>query len=183
MEFFVKNSCRCPINIDRNNAFRTGVENLSDMTPRPGAKLCDDGSWRGGVRGVEEFLADVGFPRGSYHLVDGSGMSRGNRYRPSQLTALLRHMFFHRWGSQFLKTFPYSGEHGLKWAGRLTKPPYLGNVIAKTGSLNGVSTLSGYAKARSGKVYAFSILCNPTRANWRAEKVQDRIVRALIDHG
>ncbi|MEE8526129.1 MAG: D-alanyl-D-alanine carboxypeptidase/D-alanyl-D-alanine-endopeptidase, partial [Thermoanaerobaculia bacterium] len=58
-----------------------------------GAKLCDDGSWPGGVRVVEEFLAEVGFPHGSYHLADGSGMSRGNRFSPSQLTALLRHMF------------------------------------------------------------------------------------------
>ncbi len=147
-----------------------------------GARLCGDGSWPGGIRAVEEFLAGVGIADG-YRLADGSGMSRNNLFTPTQLTSLLRHMFFHRWGSEFLKTFPYSGEVGLKWARRLAQPPYLGNVIAKTGSLNGVSTLSGYAKASSGRVYAFSILCNSTRANWRAEKAQNQIVRALIDHG
>jgi D-alanyl-D-alanine carboxypeptidase len=47
----------------------------------------------------------------------------------------------------------------------------------------GVSTLSGYAKAESGKIYAFSILCNRSRSNWQARKAQDAIVRALIDHG
>jgi D-alanyl-D-alanine carboxypeptidase/D-alanyl-D-alanine-endopeptidase (penicillin-binding protein 4) len=148
-----------------------------------GARLCDDGSWAGGVRAVTEFLAEVGFPEGSYRLADGSGMSRNNRFSPAQVTALLRHMFFHRWGSQYLKTFPHSGERDLKWARRLAKPPYLGNVLAKTGWLSGVSTLSGYAKARSGKVYAFSILCNSARTKWQAEKAQDRIVQALIDHG
>ena len=56
-------------------------------------------------------------------------------------------------------------------------------MLAKTGTLNGVSTLSGYAKARSGKLYAFSILCNRTASNGRAKRAQDKIVRALIDHG
>ena len=46
------------------------------------------------------------------------------------------------------------------WKRRLAAPPYRGNVFAKTGTLNGVSALSGYAKAVSGKSYAFSILIN-----------------------
>jgi D-alanyl-D-alanine carboxypeptidase/D-alanyl-D-alanine-endopeptidase (penicillin-binding protein 4) len=59
--------------------------------------------------------------------------------------------------------------------------PYRGNVLAKTGTLNGVSALSGYAKAVSGKSYAFSILLNKTRGD--AHGAQDRIVMALIDNG
>ena len=58
-----------------------------------------------------------------------------------------------------------------------------GNVFAKTGTINGVSTLSGYAKAVSGKVYAFSILFNQVRSNAGAHAAQDRIVAALIDRG
>ena len=65
----------------------------------------------------------------------------------------------------------------------MAEPPYLGNIFAKTGSLNGVSTLTGYAKARSGKVYAFSILFNQTRWNWKAKRSQDEILRALVDKG
>ena len=60
-------------------------------------------------------------------------------------------------------------------------PPYRGNVFAKTGTLEGVSALSGYAKAVSGKSYAFSILLN--RVNGDAHGAQDRIVMALIDNG
>jgi D-alanyl-D-alanine carboxypeptidase/D-alanyl-D-alanine-endopeptidase (penicillin-binding protein 4) len=78
---------------------------------------------------------------------------------------------------------PYSGEPELRWSKRLAEPPYRGNVFAKTGTLNGVSALSGYAKGKSGRLYAFSILCNRTRSNWEAVRVQDRIVRALIDQG
>ncbi|HEV3076533.1 MAG TPA: D-alanyl-D-alanine carboxypeptidase, partial [Thermoanaerobaculia bacterium] len=66
---------------------------------------------------------------------------------------------------------------------RMTRPPYRGNVFAKTGTIEGVSALSGYAKAASGKVYAFSILINRARDVWQARQAQDRIVMALIDHG
>ena len=76
-----------------------------------------------------------------------------------------------------------SGEEGLAWQRRLATPPYRGNVFAKTGTLRGVSTLSGYARAVSGKVYAFSILLNQVRSGTDARAAQDRIVRALIDRG
>ena len=147
-----------------------------------GARLCGDGSWNGGIRAVEEFLAEVDVKSG-YNLADGSGMSRQNRFTPRHLTTLLRHMYHHPHGAEYLRTLPYSGERDLKWEDRLASPPYLGNVMAKTGYLNGVSTLSGYVKARSGKVYAFSLLLNGIKSKWKAERAQDRIVRAVVDHG
>ncbi len=146
-----------------------------------GARLCGEGTWSQGRQAVEEFLTEIGVAAGTYQLADGSGMSRNNRFSAHQLILLLRHMFTHRWGAEFLASLPYSGEPDLRWEKRLATPPYRGNVLAKTGSLSGVSTLSGYAKARSGKVYAFSILCN--KANGGARLTQDRILRALIDHG
>jgi len=148
-----------------------------------GAELCGEGSWEAGRMVVEEFLERVEISEGSYHLADGSGMSRQNRFTARQITSLLRFMYFHARGRDYLLTLPYSGEPGLKWERRLAEPPYRGNVFAKTGSLLGVSTLSGYIKARSGKIYAFSILCNRTRSNWQAQKAQDQIVRAVVDFG
>lgn len=149
-----------------------------------GHELCGEGSWPSGRSAVEEFLrVDLGLPDGSYSLADGSGMSRENRFTPRQLTTLLAHMFGHRWSREFLRTLPYSGQEDLRWERRLAEEPYRGNVFAKTGGLNGVSTLSGYAKARSGRLYAFSILCNETRSNGDAMRAQDAIVRALVDRG
>ena len=148
-----------------------------------GAELCGEGSWAEGRRAVEEFLGEVGLDAGSYRLADGSGMSRNNRFTPRQLTGLLRHMFFHPWGREYVQTLPFSGEVDLRWERRLSEGPYRGNVMAKTGYLNGVTALSGYAKARSGKIYAFSILSNRIRGKSVANAAEDRIVRALIDHG
>ena len=148
-----------------------------------GAVFCGEGSWEKGTQVVEEFLEGKGISDGRIQLADGSGMSRESVASPEQVTELLRHMFHHRWGREFTLTLPHSGEEGLRWEKRLADTPYRGNVFAKTGSLNGVSTLSGYAKALSGKLYAFSILCNGTRGNWGAKKAQDDIVKALVDHG
>ncbi len=148
-----------------------------------GARNCGRGTWAGGLAVEHEFLAEAGIAEGTYRLADGSGMSRGNRFAPEHLTALLRYMYHHQWAEEFVRTLPYSGERDLKWSKRLAARPYRGNVMAKTGYLSGVSTLSGYAKARSGKVYAFSILMNRIRSDWRARSAQDRIVRAVIDYG
>jgi D-alanyl-D-alanine carboxypeptidase/D-alanyl-D-alanine-endopeptidase (penicillin-binding protein 4) len=148
-----------------------------------GAVGAQEGSWPGGARAVGDFLDKVGIPRGAYSLVDGSGLSRNDRFAPSQITRLLAFMFQHPSGGDFMRSLAYSGEDGLRWERRLATPPYRGNVFAKTGTLNGVSSLSGYAKARSGKVYAFSIVCNGTPGAWRAQRTQDSIVRALIDNG
>lgn len=148
-----------------------------------GAHQCGVGTWDGGRRAVTEFLDEVGIPEGSYNLADGSGMSRNNRFTPQQVTTLLEHMFYHPQGKEFLATLPYSGEGGLRWERRMAHGNYRGNVMAKTGYLSGVTALSGYAKARSGKVYAFAILSNGIRGKGAANTAEDRIVKALIDHG
>ncbi len=148
-----------------------------------GSQFCGSGTWSAGVRAVSEFLSEVGIEPGSYSLADGSGMSRNNTFTPERLTHLLRHMFFHLWGDEYVATLPYSGERDLSWRKRLASPRYRGKVKAKTGYLSGVSTLSGYANARSGKTYAFSILLNSIRGPSQAKAAQDRIVKALIDHG
>ncbi|MDQ1347987.1 MAG: D-alanyl-D-alanine carboxypeptidase/D-alanyl-D-alanine-endopeptidase [Acidobacteriota bacterium] len=148
-----------------------------------GWKVRGEGSWAAGVGVVGDFLSGLGIAPGSFSLADGSGLSRGNLMSPRSMTGLLEQMYFHALGRDFLRSLPFSGEQGLKWQRRLARAPYAGNVFAKTGTINGVSTLSGYAKAVSGKVYAFSILFNQVRSNAGAHAAQDRIVAALIDRG
>jgi serine-type D-Ala-D-Ala carboxypeptidase/endopeptidase (penicillin-binding protein 4) len=155
-----------------------------------GLELCGKGSWETGGEAVAAFLERAGIARGTYSWADGSGMSRNNRFSARQMTTLLRYMYFHPDGRVFLRSLAYSGESELDppWmtsslSHRFTEDAYRGNVLAKTGGLDGVSTLSGYVKAQSGKIYAFSILCNSTPARWRAIEAQDRIVRVLVDRG
>ena len=148
-----------------------------------GARLCGDGTWNGGARAVSDFLVRrVGWERGDFRVADGSGMSRNDRVSARQLTGLLEYMFARRTGVEYVRSLPFAGEPEASLHQRLTDPPYRGNVFAKTGTLGGVSSLSGYVKARSGRIYAFSILANGASA-WSGRVAQDRIVQALVDNG
>jgi len=148
-----------------------------------GARFCGEGSWGGGARAVGDFVArKAGVPRDQFHVVDGSGLSRNDWITARAMTQLLEHMFRQRWGIDFLRSLPYAGEPEASLHERLTAPPYRGNVFAKTGTIGGVSALSGYAKARSGRLYAFSILANGTSA-WQGRLAQDRLVAVLVDNG
>lgn len=148
-----------------------------------GAEICTDGSWQSGREVVADFLEGVGIPASSYRMEDGSGMSRNNLFTPRQLTRLLVHMYHHPLSAEFIESLPPSGSDNGRWDERLAQPPYAGNVRAKTGTLRAVSALSGYARGLSGKMYAFSILQNRASSAWDARRTQDRIIRALIDHG
>jgi D-alanyl-D-alanine carboxypeptidase/D-alanyl-D-alanine-endopeptidase (penicillin-binding protein 4) len=148
-----------------------------------GFRRSGQGSWLSASEAIGAFLLELGVPAGEFRIADGSGLSRGNLASPRALTTLLARMYFHDFGREFVRTLPHSGEDGLRWERRLAAPPYRENVFAKTGTIRGVSTLSGYAKAASGRVYAFSILCNQVRSTSAAMAAQDRIVRALIDRG
>jgi hypothetical protein len=67
---------------------------------------------------------------------------------------------------------------------RLLDDSTRGEIQAKTGTLNGVSTLAGYAKAASGKTYAFAILLNgPGVTESRGHAYQDRVLRTLVKRG
>jgi D-alanyl-D-alanine carboxypeptidase len=60
----------------------------------------------------------------------------------------------------------------------------VGRIQAKTGSINSVSTLAGYAVGASGKTYAFAILLNGGRVNeFSGHGYQDRLVRTLVKNG
>ncbi len=148
-----------------------------------GWKKLGEGSWPNAVEAIAASLAALGVDRAQFTLADGSGMSRANQATPRVVTTLLEKMYFHAYGREFLQSLPFSGEEDLSWKRRLATAPYRGNVFAKTGTLNGVSTLSGYARAISGRVYAFSILMNQVNGNWAAHAAQDKIVRTLVDRG
>lgn len=146
-----------------------------------GAERCGAGSWERGVRAVEEVAAALGVDPAGLHLADGSGLSRANRAAPRQVTAFLAAMTEHPHAAAWVATLPAGAEVATSLEERFDEAAYRGRVRAKTGTLSAVSTLSGYARGRSGRLYAFSVLTEGVVAHGR--RVQDRLVRALADHG
>ena len=148
-----------------------------------GAQKGGEGSWEAGLARAARLLRSLGFESDEFALADGSGLSRRNLLPPALLTALLAHMDRSAHGEVFRELLPRSGIDGTMQS-RLQEEPYRGAVRAKTGSLYGVSALSGYAETRSGMRVAFSILMNdaPGAGNGGLRQVQDAICRAIVDH-
>ena len=77
----------------------------------------------------------------------------------------------------FADSLSIAGRDGTL-ASRMRHGSARGRCHAKTGTLTGVSALSGYCNARSGDVYVFSILMNSGSLTG-AHSIQDRIANAM----
>lgn len=138
------------------------------------------GTIEGGLEVLKSFLTQAGIPAGEYAFYDGSGLSRQNLVTPHAVVALLQYAAKQSWGTLYSETFPVAGLDG-SLAERFHGTVAQGVVLGKTGSLDHVKSLSGYATTASGERIAFSIFANnfdvPGR---RAQDAIDRIVEAII---
>jgi D-alanyl-D-alanine carboxypeptidase/D-alanyl-D-alanine-endopeptidase (penicillin-binding protein 4) len=118
------------------------------------------GSWAKGIQVIEEFLAEVGIPRGAYLMKNGSGLNDTNRFSARQLATLLRAMWarfpLH---AEYVASLPVAGRDGtIRW--RMEGTEAVGRLRAKTGTLENVTSLSGYVETAGHRTLAFSILVN-----------------------
>jgi D-alanyl-D-alanine carboxypeptidase/D-alanyl-D-alanine-endopeptidase (penicillin-binding protein 4) len=139
-----------------------------------GAAYGTAGSTAAGAAVVRRFQREHGF---SAHVVDGSGLSRGNAVSPSAVGKLLVDAQDEPWFDAFYGSLPVAGVSGTLKK-RMRRTAAARRCRAKTGTLIGISALAGYCRSRSGHRIAFAILMN--RVNiWSAHRVQDRIAAAL----
>ncbi len=116
------------------------------------------GSWPKGVEAVEDFLAEAGLARGSYLMKNGSGLNDTNRFSARQTVTLLREMW-RRFPvmADYLAALPVAGKDGTT---RFRMDATEGRLRAKTGTLENVTSLSGYVETAGRERLAFSILVN-----------------------
>jgi D-alanyl-D-alanine carboxypeptidase/D-alanyl-D-alanine-endopeptidase (penicillin-binding protein 4) len=110
-------------------------------------------------------------------LVDGSGLSRGNRASPFRVVQLLLALRDEPRWNVFARSLAVAGRDGTL-ASRMNGGPARNRCRGKTGTISGVSALSGYCRARSGDLYAFSVLNNSVNT-FSARAAQDRIAQAI----
>src|SRR5437764_2149204 len=114
------------------------------------------GTTRSGARAAVGFARSLGV---RVTLVDGSGLDRAHRASPRQLATLLDRLRAGPDFQPFYSSLPIAGRDGtLK--DRMRSGPARGHCHAKTGTLTGVSALSGYCSTRGGRMVVFSILMN-----------------------
>jgi D-alanyl-D-alanine carboxypeptidase/D-alanyl-D-alanine-endopeptidase (penicillin-binding protein 4) len=132
-----------------------------------GRQVGDTGSWSKGLDVEKRFLIDsVKVDSTAFDLEDGSGLSAGNLVTPHAFVQLLAYMYRHPKRAPFLAALPRAQQRGSLLR-RFAGTPLEGRVLAKTGSINRVNTLSGYVEKADGRVITFSIQVNahdvPTR--------------------
>lgn len=140
-----------------------------------GARFGSAGSTRAGAQASKRFARSL---RSGVRQIDGSGLTRSNRASPAQVARLLAGMRKTSVADEFANSLPVAGREGTV-AYRMRGTAAYGRCRTKTGTLSGVSALSGYCFNRSGKVMAFSILHNRVRSLSEAHRQQDRMA-ALI---
>ena len=139
-----------------------------------GREVGDTGSWAKGLDVEKRFLMDsVKVDSTAFALDDGSGLSAGNLVTPHTFVQLLAYMYRHPRRRPFLAALPRAEQRGSLQK-RFGGTPLEGRVLAKTGSIFRVNTLSGYIERPDGRVITFSIQAN-------AHDVPNRQMLAQID--
>ena len=164
------------------------------------------GDFASGAAAATATLAELDIPVPGLVIRDGSGLSRENRIAPITLAAALQV------AADPLPEVPDDrpgeddGENGADTADVLTwAPPGLavggltgslvgryedddtaagaGRVRAKTGTLTGVTSLTGVVSTRQGRPVVFAVLGNGTPDTVAARDALDRVAAALAECG
>jgi len=136
-----------------------------------------------GVKMEDSLITILGFNPLNYKIVDGSGVSHYNLISTNLIISLLKYIYFEQ--PEIYKlvytSLPVAGVDGtLK--NRMVGTSAQNNVHAKTGTLSGVSCLSGYLHNNDGHLIAFSIMIQNFVGNSSlAQSFQDAICNFLIN--
>ncbi len=135
-----------------------------------------------GLEVVRSFLSTIGVSEQGLRLVDGSGLSRGNRLTPKAIIQVLVYMYNDfSLRPEYLASLAVAGVDGTM-GDRLNNSSAKGMLRAKTGRIHGVAALSGYIATKEGEILAFSMLMNNFKTGIEnVQKLQDRICLELMN--
>jgi D-alanyl-D-alanine carboxypeptidase/D-alanyl-D-alanine-endopeptidase (penicillin-binding protein 4) len=145
-------------------------------------KFGPPGNANNGLTLVKAYLASIGIDTTAIVLGDGSGLSPYNLVSPDAIVTLLQKQYENKTTFQrFYESLPLAGVEGtLK--NRMQNTRAFKNVKAKTGTLLGVSTLSGYVTTADSTMLAFSIMANHYPKELRTLRIaQDKIMDLLAN--
>jgi D-alanyl-D-alanine carboxypeptidase/D-alanyl-D-alanine-endopeptidase (penicillin-binding protein 4) len=106
-----------------------------------------------------EFYAAAGIAAGDVIQTDASGLSRHDLVTPRAIVSLLAFAQKQPWFAVYYASLPVAGVDGTL-EDRMKNTPAAGRIHAKTGSVEHVRTLSGFAETPGGRRLIFSFLSN-----------------------
>jgi len=138
-----------------------------------------EGSFSEGRKVIQDTLTSCGLDPNNYVMADGSGVCRYDFISPDYIVKIFKYMYHHKYFKEFYDSLPIAGVDGtIKYRMRGTSAE--GNIRAKTGTIENVRALSGYATTKDGETIIFSMIVNNyiTKVE-SAEYIQDRVCELL----
>jgi D-alanyl-D-alanine carboxypeptidase/D-alanyl-D-alanine-endopeptidase (penicillin-binding protein 4) len=124
-------------------------------------------------------IEEMGLDSDSYQIADGSGLSLYNYVSPELLVRFLNFAFSKpEIFGHLYPALPIAGVDGTLNKRMLDTPAY-DNVHAKTGTVDGISSLAGYLTARNGHILSFCIINQGVSPVRLGRSFQDEVCIAL----
>jgi D-alanyl-D-alanine carboxypeptidase/D-alanyl-D-alanine-endopeptidase (penicillin-binding protein 4) len=143
-------------------------------------KMRTRGDDEAGVAVIRQWLEDHVIAVDALALHDGSGLSRLDLVTPEATARLLVAMTKNPSAEVFRDSLPVAGRDGtLKY--RLRSTPS-GRIVAKTGTLTYINSLSGYVTTADDELLAFSIICNDETEAESSTRIVDAIAATLASY-
>ena len=156
------------------------------LTKAMGRQERGQGSWAAGTAVIEQRLRSFGVDPSAIKLTDGSGLSKLDEVPPEQFGRLLDAARGRPWFRTWYEALPIAGEKDRVVGGtlrnRMAGTPAQGTVHAKTGSMTGVTSISGYATTADHRPLVFSSLFNGFRSE-APQDLEDAIAVRLAEDG
>lgn len=134
---------------------------LLSLAPGGDAAAAAGGLKVGALKAAQErmrgWLRTQGLHDGDITVVLGSGQSRAERGKPRALVELLRNAWRGADSQTLVDSLPIAGVDGTL-IHRMTSGAATGQAYLKTGTLSDTRALAGYVRAKSGRVYAVSMI-------------------------
>lgn len=132
-----------------------------------------------GTEAIEQCIEELGYITDHYQIADGSGVSLYNYISTDLLLGFLIHAYDNKAIFDILyEALPIAGVDGTL-SNRMKKTKAFRRVRAKTGTVTGISSLAGYAKASNGHLLAFVIINQNVLKGSQARAFQDKVCSEL----
>ncbi|MCH8969789.1 MAG: D-alanyl-D-alanine carboxypeptidase/D-alanyl-D-alanine-endopeptidase [Planctomycetes bacterium] len=164
---------------DSQNLFAECLIKSLSVRPASDGRPGKAGSWQAGGAVALETIRGWGIDTSGMVIADGSGLSRDNRASARQIVQILRHVYMDSdGGSLFMDSLSLNATRGTL---RKRMKDIPGRVMAKTGYMRGVRSLSGYVRASPKAWYAFSVLFNEIPGGTAPyNRIHDDVCRTLV---
>ncbi|GAB3769150.1 D-alanyl-D-alanine carboxypeptidase/D-alanyl-D-alanine-endopeptidase [Microlunatus parietis] len=129
-----------------------------------GAVEKGEGSWPAGLEVVTDYAKSIGVDTGRLRINDGSGLARKTNLTADSITDVLITARQEPWWQQWYDGLPVAGNPERLVGGtlrtRMLDTAAANNLRGKSGTLTGISALSGYVTTQDDRLLVFSMISN-----------------------